>query len=173
MSTPSSADHIRAVLLDIDGVLTDGRIGYGADAAEVKFFDVRDGLGVKLLQAGGIKVGVLSGRASQANRHRAQELRLDVVVEGEADKVVGLAKALGELGVDAAACCYVGDDLIDVPVMRRVGLAVAVADAAAEVRGAAHWVTAQPGGHGAVREVAEWLLKQAGRWQEVTQRYEL
>ena len=173
MNTPSSADRIRAVLLDIDGVLTDGRIGYGADAAEVKFFDVRDGLGIKLLQAGGIRVGVLSGRSSQANRQRAQELRLDVVVEGESDKVAGLGKALGELGVAAEECCYVGDDLLDVPVMRRVGLAVAVADAADEVRGAAHLVTGHGGGHGAVREVAEWLLKQAGRWQEVTRRYEL
>jgi 3-deoxy-D-manno-octulosonate 8-phosphate phosphatase (KDO 8-P phosphatase) len=173
MSTPTPADRIRAVLLDIDGVLTDGRIGYGADAAEVKFFHVRDGLGIKLLQAGGIRVGVLSGRSSLANRHRAQELRLDVVVEGESDKVAGLAKALAELGVAAAECCYVGDDLIDVPVMRRVGLAVAVADAATEVRAAAHLVTGLGGGKGAVREVAEWLLRQSGRWQEVTRRYEL
>ena len=173
MNTPTAADRIRAVLLDIDGVLTDGRIGYGAEAAEVKFFHVRDGLGIKLLQASGIKVGVLSGRSSLANRHRAQGLRLDVVIEGEADKVAGLGKALGVLGLAAAECCYVGDDLLDVPVMRRVGLAVAVADATDEVRGAAHLVTSHGGGQGAVREVAEWLLKQAGRWQEVAQRYEL
>ena len=173
MNTPTPVDRIRAVLLDIDGVLTDGRIGYGADAAEIKFFDVRDGLGVKLLQAAGIRVGMLSGRASQANRQRAQELRLDVVIEGASDKVVGLGRALGELGLTAAECCYVGDDLIDVPVLRRVGLAVAVADAAAGGREVAHLVTAHAGGHGAVRELAEWLLKQAGRWQEVTRRYEL
>jgi 3-deoxy-D-manno-octulosonate 8-phosphate phosphatase (KDO 8-P phosphatase) len=173
MNTPVPADRIRAVLLDIDGVLTDGRIGYGAEAAEVKFFDVRDGLGIKLLQAAGVRVGMLSGRASQANRHRAEELRLDVVIEGASDKIAGLEQALGQLGLAAAECCYVGDDLIDVPVMRRVGLAVAVADAAAEVRAVAHLVTSHAAGRGAVREVAEWLLKQNGRWQEVTRRYEL
>ena len=116
---------------------------------------------------------MLSGRASQANRQRAQELRLDVVIEGQSDKLAGLGKALAELGVAAEECCYVGDDLIDVPVLRRVGLAVAVADAADEVRAAAHLVTRHSGGRGAVREVAEWLLKQTGRWQEVAQRYEL
>ena len=173
MNTPTPADRIRAVLLDIDGVLNDGRIGYGAEPGEVKFFDVRDGLGIKLLQAAGIRVGMLSGRSSQANRQRAQELRLDVVIEGESDKVEGLGKALAVLGIAAAECCYMGDDLIDVPVLRRVGLAVAVADASVEVRDVAHRVTACGGGRGAVRELAEWLLKQAGRWQEVTRRYEL
>jgi len=173
MNTPAAIDRIRAVILDVDGVLTDGRIGYAGDPDEIKFFDVRDGLGVKLLQAAGLKVGLLSGRASPANRRRAEELRLDGVVEGEADKIRGLTRLLEQFALEPAECCFVGDDLIDVPVLRRVGLGVAVADAAAEVRQAAHWVTDRPGGHGAVREVAERLLKQAGRWQEVTRRYEL
>jgi 3-deoxy-D-manno-octulosonate 8-phosphate phosphatase (KDO 8-P phosphatase) len=173
MSTPPRVERIRAVVLDVDGVLTDGRIGYGADPHETKFFDVRDGLGVKLLQAAGIKVALLSGRSSPANRWRAEELALDAVVEGEADKVAGLGRLLRELGAEAEECCFVGDDLVDVPVMRRVGLAVAVADAAEDVRRVAHLVTSRAGGHGAVREFAEWLLKQTGRWQEVTRRYEL
>ncbi len=170
---PTAADQIRAVILDVDGVLTDGRIGYGDGPDEIKFFDVRDGLGVRLLQAAGLRVGLLSGRASPANRRRAAELRLDGVVEGESDKLTGLTRLVEQFGVAPAECCFVGDDLIDVPVLRRVGLAVAVADAAAEVRRAAHWVTERPGGRGAVREVAERLLKEAGRWQEVSQRYEL
>lgn len=170
---PTAADQIRAVILDVDGVLTDGRIGYGDGPDEIKFFDVRDGLGVRLLQAAGLRVGLLSGRASPANRRRATELRLDGVVEGESDKLAGLTRLVGQFGVAPAECCFVGDDLIDVPVLRRVGLAVAVADAAPEVRRVAHWVTERPGGHGAVREVAERLLKQAGRWQEISQRYEL
>lgn len=173
MTTPPRIECLRALVLDVDGVLTDGRIGYGADPHEVKFFDVRDGLGVKLLQAAGLKVAILSGRASPANRRRAEELGLDAVVEGAGDKVAGLDRLLRELGVTAAECAYLGDDLVDVPVMRRVGLAVAVADAADEVRAVAHRVLARPGGHGAVRELAEWLLRQNGRWQEVTRRYEL
>lgn len=170
---PTAADQIRAVILDVDGVLTDGRIGYGDGPDEIKFFDVRDGLGVRLLQAAGLRVGLLSGRASPANRRRAAELRLEGVVEGESDKLTGLTRLAEQFGVAPTECCYVGDDLIDVPVLRRVGLAVAVADAAAEVRRVAHWVTERPGGRGAVREVAERLLKEAGRWQEVSQRYEL
>jgi 3-deoxy-D-manno-octulosonate 8-phosphate phosphatase (KDO 8-P phosphatase) len=173
MNTLPRVERIRAVILDIDGVLTDGRIGYSAEAHELKFFDVHDGLGVKLLQAAGLKVALLSGRSSLANRRRAQELGLDAVVEGESDKVAGLERVLHLLGVAADECCYLGDDLVDVPVMRRVGLALAVADAAEEVRGVAHRVTARAGGRGAVRELAEWLLRQTGRWQEVTRRYEL
>jgi len=173
MTTSPRIERLRAVLLDIDGVLTDGRIGYAAEPHEVKFFDVRDGLAVKLLQAAGLKVAVLSGRASPANRRRAEELGLDAVVEGEVNKLAGLGRILMQLGVTAEECAYVGDDLVDVPVMRRVGLAVAVADAAAEVRTVAHLVTTRPGGHGAVREFAEWLLRQNGHWQEVTRRYEL
>ncbi len=173
MTAPPKVDQIRVLILDIDGVLTDGRIGYGDGPHEIKFFDVRDGLGIRLLQAAGLKVAALSGRRSLANRRRAEELGLDLLLEGEPDKVAGLGRALDQLGVQASECCYVGDDLVDVPVMRRVGLAVAVADAADEVRHIAHRVTARPGGRGAVREVAEWLLRQTGRWQEVTRSYEL
>ncbi|NLF16108.1 MAG: HAD-IIIA family hydrolase [Lentisphaerae bacterium] len=172
MNTATAADHIGAVILDVDGVLTDGRIGYGSGPDEIKFFDVRDGLGIRLLQNAGVRVCLLSGRASPANRRRAEELRLDAVVEGATDKTAGLQGLLERLGLSAAACCYVGDDLIDIPVLRRVGLAVAVADAAEEVRAVAHWVTAAPGGRGAVREVAERLLKARGVWSEVCRRYE-
>lgn len=171
MKLCDKADSIRVLVLDIDGVLTDARTGYADTDHELKFFNVRDGLGIKLLQSAGFKVGVLSGRGSRANRRRATELALDFVIEGESDKVAAFARLLEDLGVAPSACCYIGDDLVDIPVMKLVGLSVAVADAAAETRQIADWVTRQPGGHGAVREAAEQLLKEQGRWQEVIARY--
>lgn len=171
MTQSERAQAIQVVILDVDGVLTDARTGYGEAEGETKFFNVRDGLGIRLLQAAGLRVGLLSGRSSRANQRRAAELRLDFVVEGEADKAAGLARILRDLGVGPEVCCFVGDDLIDIPVMRRVALAAAVADAAPEVRAAAHVVTSAPGGFGAVREIAEWLLKQQGRWEQVVRVY--
>ena len=172
MRPPAPIHDLRVLLTDIDGVLTDGRIGYSAGADEIKFFDVKDGLGVKLLQAAGLSVGVISGRASKANRRRAAELGLDIVVEGATDKVSALRQVLEQLGVSSEQCCYIGDDLVDLPIMRRVGVAVAPQDAVCEVRREAHYVTARNGGRGAVRETAEWLLRQMGRWQEVIRRYD-
>lgn len=171
MKPSDKADAIRVVVLDIDGVLTDGRTGYAESAHELKFFNVRDGLGIKLLQAAGLKVGVLSGRRSRANRRRASELSLDFIIEGESDKAAAFERLLEDLGVGSEACCYIGDDLVDIAVMRIAGLAVAVADAAPETQEAADWVTRRGGGRGAVREAAEWLLKEQGRWQEVIAPY--
>lgn len=171
MNSCADARQIRAVILDVDGVLTDGRIGYGPDAGEIKFFDVRDGHAIKLLLRAGLRVGLLSGRASAANRQRAAELGLSFVYEGEKDKAAAFARLLREQGLAAAECLYMGDDLVDLPVMRRAGLAVAVADAVPEVRTAAAWTTAAPGGRGAVREMAVWLLRQQDAWDRVTARY--
>ncbi|MBN2451374.1 MAG: HAD-IIIA family hydrolase [Lentisphaeria bacterium] len=171
MNLPGKASRIRIVVLDVDGVLTDARTGYGCGEEEIKFFNVRDGLGIKLLQAAGLRVGILSGRSSAANRRRASELALDFVLETRDDKGAALERLLRELGAEGNACCYVGDDLIDLPAMRRAGLAVAVADAAEEVRARAHFTTRARGGEGAVREVAEWLLRQQGAWENVVARY--
>ena len=142
MTLSEKALSIRAVILDVDGVLTDGRIGYGGGPEEFKFFDVRDGHGVKLLRRAGLRVGMLSGRESAANRRRADELGLDFVYQGEKDKRAALEKLLGEQHLDAPECLYVGDDVVDIPVMRRVGIGVAVADAAAEVAACASWFEA-------------------------------
>jgi len=171
MNLAAKTAQIRAVILDVDGVLTDGRIGYGPMPGEIKFFDVKDGHGVKLLRRAGIKVGILSGRASQANVQRAGELALDFVYEGEKDKAAAFSRLLQEQALAAEECLAVGDDLVDLPVMRRAGVGVAVADAVPEVLAAAAWCTRAPGGRGAVREVAEWLLRQQHKWDSVTARY--
>ena len=171
MSLAAKAQRIRAVVLDIDGVLTDGRIGYGPMPGEIKFFDVKDGHALVLLRRAGLKVGALSGRASEANRQRAAELGLDFLYQGEKDKGAAFARLLEEQGLAAEECLYAGDDLVDLPVMRAAGVSVAVGDAVPEVRQAADWQTTAPGGHGAVRELAVWLLKQLGQWDRVVAKY--
>ncbi len=169
----AKAQDIRAVVLDVDGVLTDGRIGYGCGSDdEIKFFHVRDGVGVALLRQSGIKVGIITGRCCKANRRRAEELKLDFVVEGQLRKSDALLVLCEQLGLQPANCLYVGDDVIDIGPMRLAGIAVAVADAVAEAKAAASWVASAPGGRGAVREVAEWLLKAQGRWDQlIAERY--
>ena len=171
MTSSTAVQRIRAVVLDVDGVLTDGRIGYGAAPDELKFFNVRDGHGIVLLRRAGYRVGILSGRSSGANRRRAEELSLDFVYEGERDKVSAFERLLSEQNLEAEECLYVGDDVVDIPVMRAAGVAVAVADAVPELDEHADWTTAAPGGHGAVREVAVWLLRQRGQWDELMRRY--
>lgn len=165
--------NIRLVILDIDGVLTDGRIGYGCGSdEEIKFFNVKDGAGIRLLQKSGIKVGVLSGRRSQANQRRARELALDFIKEGFHRKTEAFAELLTEHQVEARQCLYIGDDLIDLPIMRLVGISVAVADAAPEVLALADWHCTRPGGQGAVRETAEKLLKLQGKWIDLLHDYD-
>lgn len=172
MKPEAEISQIKAVILDIDGVLTDGRVGYGTGSDdEIKFFDVQDGLGIRLLIESGFQVGVLSGRQSKANRRRAEELRLSFMLEGVRDKREGFTRFLQQQGLEACQCLYVGDDLIDLPVMGRVGVAVAVGNAVEEVKANAHWVCEKRGGRGAVREVAERLLKATGHWQSVVSGY--
>lgn len=172
MKPEADISQIKAVILDIDGVLTDGRVGYGAGSDdEIKFFDVQDGLGIRLLIESGFQVGVLSGRQSKANRRRAEELRLSFMLEGVREKRQGFTRFLQQQGLEACQCLYVGDDLIDLPVMARVGIAVAVGNAVEEVKTRAHWVCEKQGGRGAVREVTERLLKATGQWQAVVSGY--
>ena len=172
MSLSEKAKNIRAVVLDVDGVLTDGRVGYGgAGDDEIKFFDAKDEHGIKLLLRAGIQVGLFSGRTSAANRKYATELRLSFVYENQKNKREAFETLLQEQNLTAAQCLYVGDDLVDLPVLRRAGVGVAVADAIAEAKSTADWVTVAAGGLGAVREVAEWLLKEQGKWQEQIARY--
>ncbi|MGF1508859.1 MAG: KdsC family phosphatase [Myxococcota bacterium] len=168
---PSAADidaraqKIRGLLLDVDGVLTDGRILYLPDGGEARAFHVRDGLGVQLLAAAGIPVGILSGKSSELVRRRAEEMGIGLMLLGVEDKVAGFQQACDKLGLAADEVAYVGDDLPDIPLVRRAGLGFAVADAAAEVRKAANIVLRANGGQGAVREVCERLLKAKGHWR--------
>jgi len=164
--------RIRLVIMDVDGVLTDGGIRLADDGSELKRFDAHDGSGIVYLQRAGIQTAILSGRRSKATHHRAQELGIEILVEGNPDKRGGLAQILEKAGCSAREACHIGDDLTDIPVLRRVGFPVAVADAAPETRRAARYVTRRPGGHGAVREVAELILKAQGKWKEVLARYE-
>ncbi|MFB3145382.1 MAG: KdsC family phosphatase [Candidatus Methylomirabilales bacterium] len=161
------AKGIRLLLLDVDGVLTDGRIVYGNAGLEVLAFHVRDGLAIKAAQGAGITVGLVSGRKSEALLRRAEELGLVEVHTGVEDKVGVYRELLMRYHLDDAGVAYMGDDLPDLPLLQRAGLAISVADAPVEVRSAAHLVTSLPGGKGAVREAVEWLLKSQGVWDRV------
>ena len=165
------AKFIRLLLLDVDGVLTDGRIVYDGAGRELKFFDIKDGQGIKLLQQAGLEVGILSGRKSPALRLRAKELGIRLVRQRVLDKEKSLEAILHKKRFRAEQICFVGDDLVDLPVLARVGLAVAVADSLEDVRANAHYVTRHLGGQGAVREVCDLILKAQGKWKAVTQKF--
>ena len=161
------AQNIRLLILDVDGVLTDGRLYFDAKGEALKVFHVRDGHGIKQAQRAGIEVALLSGRRSDAAYHRAKELGINRFHEGLRDKVAVMQEIMAAMGIEASQVAMVGDDLVDLPIMSRAGLAVAVADAVPEVLAAAQWVTTNPGGRGAVREVCDLLLKAQGKWGEV------
>lgn len=165
------AAGVELLLLDVDGVLTDGSILYADDGTELKRFHVRDGSGLKLWRAAGKRAAIVSGRQSAAVERRAAELGITPVLQGRDDKLAALAQVLAATDVRPEQVCAIGDDLPDLPVLRACGLAVAVADACPEVRRAADYVTTAPGGRGAVREAVEWLLKLSGRWDDLTARY--
>jgi 3-deoxy-D-manno-octulosonate 8-phosphate phosphatase (KDO 8-P phosphatase) len=158
---------IRLMLVDVDGVLTDGGVTFDEDGRQLTQFNIQDGLGMRLWRLAGHTMGVVTGRTSAAVRHRAEQLSINIFCEGIEDKWRAAKDILDEHGFAAHEVCYVGDDLPDVPVIRRAGLGVAVANARLEVRQAADWVTAAPGGRGAVREVIETVLKLQGRWSDV------
>ncbi|HET6574750.1 MAG TPA: HAD family hydrolase, partial [Fimbriiglobus sp.] len=165
------AARIELLLLDVDGVLTDGSVVYSDAGEELKRFHVRDGSGLKLWRAAGKRAAIVSGRASAAVERRAAELGIAPVLQGRDDKLRVFEELLAALGLTADRVCAVGDDLADLPVLTRAGLAIAVADACPEVRAAAHRTTIAPGGRGAVREAVEWLLRLQGRWDELIAGY--
>jgi len=158
---PEGAPRIRALILDVDGVLTDGGIILDESGREWKRFHTRDGVGIKLAQQAGIRVLFLTARGSQPARRRAEELKAEWAI-GVARKDVFLETWLAEAGIDWSETAYIGDDLHDLPALRRVGCPIAVADAAREIREAACHVTTLPGGSGAVREAVEWILDEGG-----------
>ena len=158
------AQNILLLILDVDGVLTDGRLYFDAKGEALKVFHVRDGHGLKMLQRAGIEVALVSGRRSDAAYQRARELGINRFHEGVRDKVAVMEEIMTAMGLAAAQVAVVGDDLVDLPIMSRAGLAVAVADAVPEVLDAAQWVTHNPGGRAAVREVCDLILKAQGKW---------
>jgi 3-deoxy-D-manno-octulosonate 8-phosphate phosphatase (KDO 8-P phosphatase) len=163
--------RIELILSDVDGVLTDGGIWYDNQGVELKGFHIRDGLGIKLWQRAGFRFGLLTARASHIVKLRAGELEIDIVRQGFEDKLPAAQEIFRECRLTPEQVCYVGDDLTDLPVMRVVGLGVAVADASPEVRAAATYTTQLPGGRGAVRELIETILKAKSRWEDAIQRY--
>ena len=159
------ARRLRALILDVDGVLTDGRVTYLADGGESKTFHVRDGIGVQLVLAARIRVAIISGRASEIVERRGRELGIEPILQGVEDKVLAFERLLNDFDTPESDVGYIGDDLPDLPILRRVGLSFAVADAAPEVRAAAHVVLRAGGGRGAVREACELILKSRGAWR--------
>jgi len=168
----SKAKKIKLLLLDVDGVLTDGRIIYDSKGRDAKFFDVHDGLGVYVLRKCGIKTVLITAKGSRAIRPRARDMQVEEIFENISPKSAILDKILKKYRVSADQICFVGDDLVDLGLMKRVGFPVAVFNAAAEIKEVASYVTLKQGGRGAVREVAELILKSQGKWEEVLQAYD-
>ena len=158
----ASLSSIRLLVLDVDGVLTDGRLRYGPYGERDKVFHVRDGHGIKAVRAAGIDVAVISGRRSPAVQRRCRELGIEHLLQGVEDKGAAFVSLVKRLGVTAMQCACIGDDVPDLPIMQRAGLAVAVADAHATALAAAHRHTHASGGFGAVREVCDWLVAARG-----------
>ncbi len=163
--------RIRMMIFDVDGVLTDGRIIYTDAGSELKEFDAQDGHGIKLLQRAGIEVSLISGRACGAVEHRARSLGITRLYQGSKVKLEAYGQLLSETGLKEHETGFMGDDLIDIPVMRRAGFSVAVPNGASHIFPFAHYITRASGGRGAAREVCEMILQVQGLWESVTERY--
>jgi 3-deoxy-D-manno-octulosonate 8-phosphate phosphatase (KDO 8-P phosphatase) len=152
------AKGVRLAIFDVDGVLTDGGLHYSDDGAETKVFNVRDGLGMKMLQASGVELAIITSRTSKCVERRAKELGIEHLYQGAEDKVAVFQRLVADLGLEPIACAYMGDDWVDLPVLIRCGLALSVPEASAAVRERVHYVTRAGGGRGAVREVCELIM---------------
>lgn len=165
------AEQIRLVIFDVDGVLTDGSLFIGDDGQEYKAFHSRDGHGMKMLQASGVEIGIITGRTSQVVKHRMDSLGIHHVYQGKLEKLPAFEELVAKLGLPPHQVAYVGDDVVDLPVMRRVGLAVAVQDAHPLVKQHAHWTTDHGGGRGAARDVCELIMRAQGKLDSQLQHY--
>jgi 3-deoxy-D-manno-octulosonate 8-phosphate phosphatase (KDO 8-P phosphatase) len=161
------AERIRMLVLDVDGVLTDGRLYFDSQGNEMKAFNSRDGLGIKSLQSNGTTIAIITGRQSDIVSQRAAQLGIRHVYQGRDDKLNAFNELLSDTGMEEQNICYAGDDWIDIPVLDRAGLAVTVADADDIVKNRVHWVTRRNGGHGAVREICDLILAARGLDQKV------
>ena len=171
-SIRSKAKKIKLLMLDVDGVLTDGRIIYDSKGHDLKFFDVHDGLGVYLLSLMGIKTVLVTAKGSNVIAPRAKDMRVAAVYKDIFPKTKVLKEVLRRFHVSADAVCFVGDDLVDYSIMKRCGLSIAVSNACKDIKQVAHFVTKRAGGRGAVREVSEILLKAQGKWKKALKIYE-
>jgi len=163
---------IKLLLLDVDGVLTDGRIIYDSKGRDSKFFDVHDGMGVYLLKKAGIKTILITAKGSRAIRPRARDMQVEAVFENISPKTAVLDEILKKYKVTTDEMCFVGDDLVDLCLMKRVGFSIAVFNACPEIKQASHYITLREGGRGAVREVAELILKAQGKWEKALKDYD-
>lgn len=177
MEIQERAAKIKLLLMDVDGVLTNGKLFNLPDPegkmVETKGFDSQDGIGLQWLSWNGIKTGVISGRLSPATAERARQCKMSYVYQGHIEKIPILEEILADAKVEPGEVAYIGDDFTDTVIMHRVGFAIATANARPEVKGEAHYVTQAVGGEGAVREVVELLLKAQGRWGEILKHYEI
>jgi 3-deoxy-D-manno-octulosonate 8-phosphate phosphatase (KDO 8-P phosphatase) len=171
-SPEARAGAIRLLLFDVDGVLTDGSIAVSADGSESKSFNIRDGTAVVLAHRAGLMTGLLSGRHSEATSRRAEQLQIGVVVQSATDKLEAYEHLLREHELSDGEVAYMGDDLMDLPVLARAGLSAAPADAVEEVRARVHWVSTAGGGRGAARELVELVLRAQGRWAALVAGYD-
>lgn len=171
MTLDEKASRVRLLLFDVDGVLTDGVVIMHADGSESKGFHIRDGAAIVWAQRAGIAVGLLSARSSGATTQRAAQLAVRIVSQGVANKLTAYEQILRTAGLEDEAVAYMGDDLLDLPVLARAGLSAAPADAIEEVRARVDWVSQAPGGRGAVRDLIELVLRAQQRWDDVLQQY--
>ena len=172
LSNDQLAARVELIVFDVDGVLTRGEIIYAGVDDEVKVYDVQDGQGFALARRAGLRLGLITGRASEAVQRRATELKVDVLMAGQAKKGKALRELMAKLRVKPDQVCYVGDDLVDLPAMAVAGFPVAVANAVDEVKAAARGETERRGGEGAAREIIEYILKAKGLWTSIVQKYQ-
>jgi len=168
----AAAKKIKLLLLDVDGVLTDGKLYYGNSGEEMKAFNIQDGLGIKLLQKGGVQVGIITGRMSKLLQRRADELGIDPLIQGREDKLIALNELLQNMHIDMDEIAFMGDDLPDLAVMRDVGLGITPANGSSSNAKQADWQTTNGGGQGAVREVAEMILDAQDKLQTILAGYQ-
>ena len=163
--------QIKLLAMDVDGVLTDGTITVGSDGAEFKTFNLLDGHGIRMWRRAGLKTALISGRESAVTKQRADEMEIDFVYQPCQRKLDCFEKLLADSQLKPRNIAYIGDDVLDIPLIKRAGFGIAVANAVDELKSYAHYITSRPGGDGAVREVIEYILKNTGRWTELMERY--
>ena len=165
------ASKVKLIIMDIDGVLTDGRVIYDATGNIMKCFDVQDGLGICAAKDLGFKLAIISGKSSKANEHRAEVLGVDMLYQGSNDKIAAYKEILKKCAVSDGETCYIGDDLVDIAVMERVGFAASVQNAVDAIKAVSHYISVRSGGRGAVREVIDFILMSQGREEELINLY--
>lgn len=171
MTLREKLKKIKVLIMDVDGVLTDGKIVFDDKGGELKFFDVQDGLGVILMKRAGLKTAIITAKGSKVVERRSADMQVDLLYQDAEDKTVAFRHLLEELKLKEEDACFIADELIDLPVIRLAGLAVAVKNAAPEVKKHAHYLTRRNGGQGAVREIIEMILKAQGKWQSAIEKY--